>query len=135
MSKRPALSKISIQGSHTQVSTNFVEPSWLQVKSPNNLGIHGIYYIQLNIFSGSRLFHSFPKVVHCYLTMPTTDNAPSSEKFRRQGFFHYWELFHYSERSELDTKNFKAKLYFLLLVIMKSTITVNDDYYLNQIII
>ena len=22
-----------------------------------------------------------------------TDNTPSSEKFRRQGFVHYWELF------------------------------------------
>ena len=27
--------------------------------------------------------------------LTTTDNAPSSGKFGRHGFFHYWELFHY----------------------------------------
>ena len=26
--------------------------------------------------------------------LKNTDNAPSSGKFGRQGFFHYWELFH-----------------------------------------
>ena len=34
-----------------------------------------------------------------------------------------------------SAQNFKAKLYFLLLVNMKWTITIDDDYYLNQTII
>ena len=53
-----------------------------------------------------------------------TDNAPSSGKFRRQGFFHYWE------RSELNTKNFKARLYFLLLVFSKYEVNINCWWWL-----
>ena len=81
------------------------------------------------------IYTFFENTTEICIFCENTDNAPSSGKFRRQGFFHYWELFHYWERSELNTKNFKAKLYFLLLVNMKWTITVDDDYYLNQIII
>ena len=31
----------------------------------------------------------------------TTDNAPSSGKFGMQGFFHYWEIFHIWEHSQV----------------------------------